>query len=219
MKALMIGAGGIGTHLLQLLISLPFDLTVMDGDIYEEANLTRQLFRKSMVGVNKAHAMERMYKVGAIQEYFKQVRQVEGFDLLICVPDNHLCRILSLEAADEFNIPVVLAGNGTNTANAMYYSKRYKDTYADPRIRHPEMLTTAERERQNSCTISLAAFEQTRLANSVAANLAATLIDYWVNVSPNVDNSIVDSHAPFEHIWQGNFKTIRGMYEPDDSAC
>ena len=62
-NVIIIGCGGIGSHLIgplvQYLCSLsvderPKELTLIDGDSYEESNLDRQSFHASKVGQNKA---------------------------------------------------------------------------------------------------------------------------------------------------------------------
>ena len=60
-STLIIGAGGIGSHLAEPLARLlkfhangKMDMTIVDGDVYEEGNLGRQMFSMGMIGHNKA---------------------------------------------------------------------------------------------------------------------------------------------------------------------
>lgn len=59
----VVGAGGIGSHLLESLTRLlsyhergTKNITVIDGDQYEEKNRIRQLFAADLIGMNKAEA-------------------------------------------------------------------------------------------------------------------------------------------------------------------
>ena len=53
-KILVIGAGGIGSFLIQFLDKVGlYDITVADPDVVEEKNLTYQNFKKGHIGQNK----------------------------------------------------------------------------------------------------------------------------------------------------------------------
>lgn len=59
----LIGVGGTGSHLIGPLVQLlrfhpegTNDITLIDGDVYEEKNFNRQLFGEGDLGENKARA-------------------------------------------------------------------------------------------------------------------------------------------------------------------
>ena len=57
-KILIIGAGGIGSHLIPALARTNwYDITVFDPDIVETKNITYQNFTEAQVGMSKVEAM------------------------------------------------------------------------------------------------------------------------------------------------------------------
>jgi hypothetical protein len=208
-KVTVIGAGGVGSRIIQLSHKL-FDITAMDGDLFEKKNIDRQIMKRSHIGINKAVAMGDMFGVNAIPEFLDEPEQLKGHEFIVCVPDNHACRLTAIEASDMYDIPVVLAGNEEWTANAMYYSGKYRGTSADPRVRYPDMLNAVRKENGDTCTERITTKPQTALANSMAANFAIALAVYWTGDLPPDD--ILDAHAPFEFIWSKTItETVRGL--------
>lgn len=57
-RVLVVGCGGLGGHLIELLARLGVgSLTVVDGDVFEETNLNRQLLStEALLGCSKAQA-------------------------------------------------------------------------------------------------------------------------------------------------------------------
>ena len=60
-RVLLVGAGGIGSHLTDLLCrglhGHALDLTLMDGDVVEERNLAHQRFQPNDIGQAKADVL------------------------------------------------------------------------------------------------------------------------------------------------------------------
>lgn len=209
-KILVIGAGGVGTRLIPLAHKM-FDLTVMDGDTFELKNMNRQIMGRNEVGMNKADAMAKMYGVASIPKYLDEPDDLFEFgdSLVICIPDNHKCRLISILAADMFGFPLILAGNEEYTANAMYYHRRYLGTPVDPRVRYEDIIAGTEREIGETCLQKVDTKPQTGLANSMAADFALALAVYWLGELP--DRYIVDRYAPFEFLWhRSSIECIKG---------
>lgn len=208
----IIGAGGIGSHLISM-IKDDYAITVMDGDLYERKNLHRQNISLRDIGKNKAQAMAAKHNLHAyIPDYLKTMYQMKGMDNVICVPDNHACRLLAIDSADEYGFDLIIAGNETETANAMFYNRRMKGSTADPRVRYPEMIKSALAEGQNSCAdVSVDVAGQTMAANIVAATLALSLAKAWFGKS--IDTDLAAKLMPVEHIWMGTRFETRSGYE------
>jgi hypothetical protein len=90
-KILIIGTGGIGSFLTQYLDKVGlYNITVADPDIVETKNLTYQNFKKGHVGQNKASVMMNEYE--SVNHFSKfpilTIKQMEGYDLVICCVDN-----------------------------------------------------------------------------------------------------------------------------------
>ena len=97
---LLIGAGGIGTQLLELLVAalrkvnLNGTITVMDADIVEASNLGHQRYTEADIGQSKVKAIERRMadeesglQVIARDENLRTADQLEGADLVIVCVD------------------------------------------------------------------------------------------------------------------------------------
>ena len=90
-KVLVIGAGGIGSWLIQILDKLSlYEIQVADPDTVEEKNITYQNFGKHHVGQNKAQVMYDSYKcVKTFGKYpVLTENQMKGYDLVVCCVDN-----------------------------------------------------------------------------------------------------------------------------------
>ena len=91
-KVLVIGAGGIGSFLIQILNKVKmYKITVADPDKVEEKNLPYQNFGISHIGTNKASVMANTYYKTvseAIQYPILTEKQMQGYDLVVCCVDN-----------------------------------------------------------------------------------------------------------------------------------
>ncbi|RJV00538.1 MAG: hypothetical protein DWC11_05595 [Candidatus Poseidoniales archaeon] len=95
-KVLLIGAGGIGSHLTDLLCrglhGHGFDLTLMDGDVVEERNLAHQRFHPNDIGRAKADVLAQRHgskghTLTAITENLRLAEQLSGYDLIVVAVD------------------------------------------------------------------------------------------------------------------------------------
>jgi molybdopterin/thiamine biosynthesis adenylyltransferase len=91
-KVLIIGVGGIGSYLAQLLDQTNlYDLTIADPDVVEEKNLSYQNFTalgKHAVSKKKVDCLFLQGKITKIGFPILTNKQIEGYDLIICCADN-----------------------------------------------------------------------------------------------------------------------------------
>ena len=102
-KIMIIGAGGIGSYLVQFLkrmnqaqrINVPethlYDITVYDGDTVDTKNLGYQAYDELDVGEKKVECIS-----GVVAQPFNVLldKQLQGFDLVVCCADNLAVRRL-----------------------------------------------------------------------------------------------------------------------------
>lgn len=120
-SCLLVGAGGIGSHLAEPLVRLlahhpqgTWNVTVCDGDTYSESNRTRQLFLDGMTGKNKAQALcKKLSSAGfpyvvAYPYYLNEnniwrvISELISPCLIICAVDNAATRKLTLDCLEEY---------------------------------------------------------------------------------------------------------------------
>ena len=107
-NVLIVGAGGIGTTLVDLLvpalerIQLKAKITLMDGDVVETTNLGHQRFSQENVGLHKVTALFNRYsettqyvELTAVSENLREPQQLENYDfVVICVDRPHPRRLV-----------------------------------------------------------------------------------------------------------------------------
>lgn len=152
---LIIGAGGVASYLLPVLIKAfrPTEITIIDKDELEPRNLDRQLFDPSFVGRNKAAALiDTVLKwepapprVTVLEEWFSDSTDLldgdQPIDAVICVADNHLARLHALGLADHLGLRAYLGGNEYFDNEAYVYLPQWQGGKKDPRVRYPALLT------------------------------------------------------------------------------
>lgn len=224
-NAVVVGAGGIGTHLLPMLIRslMPCDskyqlnkLVIVDGDIYERRNLSRQQFSQLAVGRNKAQVqVEKIKRIldGAVDTFGLDVR-VKAFPhylteenmaallnilgssenlIIFSGVDNHPCRLLLSEYTErnkELNTLLITGGNNRLDGSVHCQGKWFGNTFDVPvEERHPEIKTDKTDDRAAlSCQElhNLAGGEQTIAANAMAA---AIMYCWYISIINNPDNT------------------------------
>ena len=91
-RVMIIGAGGIGSHLISFLDRIGiYDITVFDDDKVEQKNLTYQNFSEAHIGMNKAEVFANV-KSEPYQVLVE--KQLTGYDLVVCCVDNLAARRL-----------------------------------------------------------------------------------------------------------------------------
>ena len=118
-KVCVVGCGGLGGYTIEMLGRLGIgSITAIDGDVFSESNLNRQLLsHRGTLGKNKAlTAMERMklvnphIQVRAIPEFLREENALEhlkGHHLIMDALDNIPSRMLIQAKAEELNIPFI----------------------------------------------------------------------------------------------------------------
>ena len=98
-NVLIIGAGGIGTTFVDLLIpalertALKAKITLMDGDVVEKSNLGHQRFTEEQIGMHKVSALSSRYaqrgqyvEIIPMSENLRSAEQLLGYDFVaVCV--------------------------------------------------------------------------------------------------------------------------------------
>jgi len=144
----LVGTGGIGSNLVEPLVRMlayhndgTKNVTLIDGDEYEEKNQIRQLFDARFVGVNKAKATaqriaEALIPVQSHEEYInknkfidlahKTLNDTKAPFLVVTAVDNHATRKAIIEALDEAEFPnfvFLSGGNGYSNGQILVYAK------------------------------------------------------------------------------------------------
>ena len=113
------GCGGLGGYITEMLGRLGVGyITLVDGDVFEESNLNRQLYSApSLIGTSKAQAAADRLRlinpdvtVQMINEYIDQdnARQIiKGHDVVVDALDRKAPRLLLETACAELKIPLV----------------------------------------------------------------------------------------------------------------
>lgn len=170
-KIKVVGAGGIGGHLIEPLaryLSYGEDnseITVIDGDKFEERNKERQRFKQCE---NKADHTVNLLKSEFPKIHFRSKGEYltednvittirEGDTIFLCV-DNHATRKLVSDRCEELeNVTLISGGNDYTDGNVIVYGRKDgKDVgrpptklytkIAEPKDKNPGTLTDAERQ-------------------------------------------------------------------------
>ncbi len=137
-RIVLVGLGGIGSQLLPSLIRYlglrpePRPLLVLvDGDAYEPANRTRQVFPDSAIGSNKAEALAEVYRgltVQAVVDYLTEenvATVIRDGDVVLLAVDNHWSRFVvdrHLATLDE--VTLISGGNDETDGNVQLVRRR-----------------------------------------------------------------------------------------------
>lgn len=118
-RAVVVGCGGLGGHIIEQLARLGVGhITAIDGDVFEESNLNRQLLsHPKNLGVAKAFAAkEHIEKVNpdvevqSVVGYLDETNAEEilsGHDVICDALDNMTTRLLLQKYAEKLGIPLV----------------------------------------------------------------------------------------------------------------
>ena len=146
----VVGCGGLGGHIIEMLGRIGIGtITAVDGDVFEESNLNRQILSDvPSLGQPKAvKAKERMALVNPFVHVEPFVQRLDsenaiailkGHELIIDALDNIESRFVLQEAAEQLNIPLIhgaIAGwygqvstifPGDKTLNFLYPDRQAK---------------------------------------------------------------------------------------------
>lgn len=115
MKTLVIGAGGIGSFLIETLDNLidndqftnDWSFIVTDDDDVELKNIRYQNFLTSDIGSKKVEALENRYLNLEYQTKRVALDDLKQFDLIIICADNNVIRRYAYENWNTNNIPFI----------------------------------------------------------------------------------------------------------------
>jgi len=118
-KVAVIGCGGLGGYVLEMLARLGVgNITAVDGDVFDETNLNRQLLSVTeTLGLNKALiAQDRLYSVNPLVDVNAITQSIDegnveevisGHHVIVDAVDNLETRRLLQGAASNLGIPFV----------------------------------------------------------------------------------------------------------------
>ena len=118
-RVLVVGCGGLGGYLIELLTRIGVgSICAVDGDVFEESNLNRQLLaEESLLGKSKAEAAKARgkvinseVKIQAIQTYLDSDNAdelVKDCDAVLDGLDNVKSRKILAEACDKAGVPYI----------------------------------------------------------------------------------------------------------------
>ena len=163
-------------------------ITVVDGDKLEKRNLDRQLFTESQIGMNKALALKHQYpQLSYIPMYFKRETAKEILDktnplVIFVAVDNHKSRAIILEYLDEMEGTIGIFGvNEYFDSQSYCYKSEWINTWADPRIRYPEIERDASPNPTNCQGEEAEATPQLAIANAMSGCMMMHL--FWLHVA------------------------------------
>ena len=118
-KVLVVGCGGLGGHLIEQLARLGIGhITAIDGDVFDESNLNRQLLShvenigqpKALVARDHIARVNPDVKLTAIHAFLDESNAEEimsGHDVICDALDNMTTRLLLQKYAEKLGIPMV----------------------------------------------------------------------------------------------------------------
>lgn len=193
----IIGGGGIACALLPILSRLAH-CVIVDGDVYEKANSTRQFPALTQDG-NKAEVLAEMltpnttFCVDPISEYLEDLSILNHpyfnpVDLLIGAVDNNTSRHTIMEVALTLGIPAFLGGNESEHGEA----HAFLPGVYDPCLYHD--FSTNDAPPPYHCNTDKAIEEnpQGPIANALAAGAILHLLSSYERVE-NLRNMVVYS--------------------------
>ena len=131
----LIGAGGTGSMTPPAIVPTK-DVTIYDGDDYEERNINRQIYAIGEVGNNKADVMVEKFKGGnhsltSVPAMLRGNERIKS-DLIVCCVDNNegrkACRSISMDQ----DIPLIICGNEEWEPMAWLFLPEFQYTNRDP---------------------------------------------------------------------------------------
>lgn len=118
-KVCVVGCGGIGGYVIEMLGRIGIgSITAIDGDVFEESNLNRQILSSSeSLGISKAieakcrmEIVNPLIKVDAVQIMLSEENALEilsNHDVVVDALDNIKSRFLLQDSCKRLNIPMI----------------------------------------------------------------------------------------------------------------
>lgn len=162
-RLVVIGLGGIGSQLIPSLLHFlhhkKFEgpVVLMDGDLYEEKNLNRQLVPEDGLGMNKADALAITFgqrlptlNLSSLPFYLDETNTddvIQEGDFVICGVDNHWTRRMIDNRVAQLNDVTYVSGGNDLTDGNMQVVRRRNGKHLDPSLQevHPEIAAAVEK--------------------------------------------------------------------------
>ena len=179
-KILIIGAGGIGSYLIQYLYKTgQYNITVYDPDKVEKKNITYQNFTKDDIDLHKVVVMKRDYAIKAEPYLVLTESQLQGYQLVICCADNLGIRKTLYRSKVKW---LDLRAQGRNCAMISYKMDKNK---FDTVLTGPDGSFSCQGEWNGKA-------KNIHMMNIVAAGMGAQWIQRWFNKEEVCDSKVIN---------------------------
>jgi len=208
MNIIIVGVGGIGSHLLFPLLqylkgeSFYDNIILVDGDEYEERNKDRQVVTgismnkaKATVGYYKDMGMRLDYKTDFINE--KNIGDIIHEDDIVfsCVDNNATRKVIDNYLPNLSNITLISGGNDTNDGNAQIVM-RTNGRYLTKTLceQHPEISNPEDKSPEDlSCEeLSRAGVTQISIVNAGISDIMRRMFFGIINDGINYNETFVN---------------------------
>lgn len=147
LKVKVIGCGGIGTCLLPILgrylnfeRSFVPEMTLIDGDDYEEANRTRQTFEmRGNKAIVTAEAMKEKFEnltITPVMDFLNEANikmHIKSGDVVFCCVDNHATRKLVSDRCEKLqNVLLISGGNQYTDGDIQVHLREHGEDITPP---------------------------------------------------------------------------------------
>jgi molybdopterin/thiamine biosynthesis adenylyltransferase len=179
-KILIIGAGGIGSYLIQYLYKTGlYKIDVYDPDKVEKKNITYQNFDRDDIGLHKVVVMQKNYAVKAEPYPILTESQLGGYQLVICCADNLGIRKTLYRSKVKW---LDLRAQGRNCAMISYKMDKNK---FDTVLAGPDGSFSCQGEWNGKA-------KNIHMMNIVAAGMGAQWIQRWFNKEDVCDSKVIN---------------------------
>lgn len=189
-KFKIVGAGGISSYLIEPLARYlsyrpdSSEITVIDGDRFEERNKDRQKFtayeNKAVHTVALLKSQFHKISFKAKDEYLTEsnvITNIRENDVVFLCVDNHASRKLISDRCEELqDVTLISGGNDFTDGNVIYFSKKNgtnitkPPTELYPEIASPQDKNPGESDRTSSCQQEAASSPQLLFTNLAIAS-------------------------------------------------
>ena len=221
MRIVVIGIGGIGSHLLlpllQYLKNKDFcrETILVDGDHYEIKNKDRQFVPE--IGTNKADATARYYQengfnVGSIPEYVNSsnISHIIRDDdvVFLCVDNNATRKLIDQHILNMNNVTLITGGNELYDGNVQILQVRDGEIETPTMIElHPEIENPEDRSPEDmSC-------EELQISQPQISIVNAGIADIMRRIFFGMLIDGIGYYEVFVNFKNGNIRNVRFLPE------
>jgi len=182
-RIMIIGAGGIGSHLISFLGRLGiYDITVFDDDNVEKKNLTYQNFSEVHIGMKKVDVFANV-KSEPYQVLVE--KQMKGYDLVVCCVDNLSTRRLVYKQGFGDDAKLKWLDLRAQARNAALISYKIDPTLMDTLLAGPDGSFSCQGSEWNGKA------EEINCMHVAIAGAATQWIQRWFNNHNDVVDKMV----------------------------